>query len=77
MTDKVFNILLMILIGAPALAMLSMVGIRHMSLNELIITVAFASAGLIWVLIRALSLMSLTTEKAAIRGKTNKYDNEN
>lgn len=76
MADKPFNILLIILIGVPAIALLSMVGIRHMPLNELIITVTIGSAGILWVLIRALSLRSLT-EKTETKTETNKYAKHN
>ena len=75
--DKSFNIFLMILIGVPAIVMLSIVGIRDMPFNELIIAVAVGLAGIIWVLIRALSLRSLTAEKADIKVKTNKCTNQN
>ncbi len=77
MADKAFNIFLIILIGVPAIAMLSTVGIRHMPFNELIITVAVGLAGIIWVLIKALSSRSLTAEKADIKAKTNKCANQN
>ncbi len=67
--DKALSIFLMILIGVPAIAMLSMVGIRHMPFNELIITVAVGLAGILWVLIRVLSLRSLTAKKGRSKSR--------
>ena len=75
--DKTFSIFLMILIGVPAIAMLSIAGIRHMPFNELIITVAVGLAGILWVLIRVLSLRSLTAKKEEAKAETNKCANQN
>ena len=75
--DKALSIFLMILIGVPAIAMLSMVDFRHMPFNELIITVAVGLGGILWVLIRALSLRSLTAEKAKAKAETNMRVNQN
>jgi hypothetical protein len=64
---RAFNIFLMILIGIPAIILVCVASTRHSSLSEFIVAIFVGMAGIIWVLYRALSLKSLSTENADIK----------